>query len=381
MHDAEKLDEESGSIITPIFQTATFGFTEAADVSKAVQGKNQKFVYSRWDNPTTATLERKLASFEGADESAFFSSGMAAISTSILSFVRPGDHLLAIRDLYGETYKLIREVLPAFGVATTLVQTTDFEEMKSKVRKNTKVIYIESPTNPTLKVVDIARTAKLAHSVGGLLLIDNTFASPINQKPLAMGADVSLHSATKYLNGHADVIAGAAAGRGDLVGSIRMMRRTLGGTLDPHAAWLILRGMKTMAIRVRVQNDNAQAVAEFLSKSKKVKRVNYPGLKSHPQHALARKQMSGFGGMLSFELKGGLKGAMRFTEGLKVPFLAASLGGVETLISQPAVLSHHQMSGKDKARAGVSETLIRLSVGIEDAEDLVNDLGQALASL
>ena len=240
-------------------------------------------------------------------------------------------------------------------------------------------MYIESPTNPTLKLVDIAKAARLAHGVGALLLIDSTFASPINQKPLSLGADVVLHSATKYLNGHADVIAGAAAARRDLVEKIKFVRRTLGGTLDPHAAWLTLRGIKTMAVRVRAQNRNTQALAEYLSRHKKVAKVNYPGLRTHPQHALARRQMDGYGGVLSFEIRGSMKDAMKFTESLKVAILAASLGGVETLVAQPAILTHTQLSAEERGKIGISETLVRVSVGIEDAEDLIEDFGQALA--
>jgi len=381
VHEAEPVDEESGSIITPIYQTATFGFSKAAEVPKAVRGEGERYVYTRWDNPTTTRLERKLAALEHAEESAFFASGMAAISTSVLSFVRKGDHVVAIRDLYGEAFKLMNEVLPRYSVETTLVETTDFGQMKREMRRNTKVVYIESPTNPTLKLVDIEKTAKLAHRNGAVLLIDNTFASPINQRPLELGADVSLHSATKYLNGHADVIAGVAAGRRESIGKIKMMRRTLGGTLDPHAAWLVLRGMKTLALRMRATNANAQALAEFLSRHKKVKRVNYPGLKTHPQHRLARRQMSGFGGMMSFELKGSLRDAMKLTERLKVGLLATSLGGVETLVSQPAVLSHHQLTPAQRAETGIPDTLIRLSVGVEDKEDLISDFRRALESL
>ena len=240
-------------------------------------------------------------------------------------------------------------------------------------------MYIESPTNPTLKLVDIAKAARLAHGVGALLLIDSTFASPINQKPLSLGADVVLHSATKYLNGHADVIAGAAAARRDLVEKIKFVRRTLGGTLDPHAARLTLRGIKTMAVRVRAQNRNTQALAEYLSRHKKVAKVNYPGLRTHPQHALARRQMDGYGGVLSFEIRGSMKDAMKFTESVKVAILAASLGGVETLAAQPAILTHTQLSAEERGKIGISETLVRVSVGIEDAEDLIEDFAQALA--
>lgn len=381
VREGETLDEETGSVVTPIYQTATFGFTKAEDVPKAVQGKSGRYVYTRWDNPTTARLERKLASFENAEDSAFFSSGMAAISTAVLSFVRGGDHVVAIRDLYGEAFRLMQTVLPTFGVETTLVDTTDSGQMRRAMKSGTKIVYIESPTNPTLKLVDIAKAAKLAHSFGALLFIDSTFASPINQKPLELGADVVLHSATKYLNGHADVIAGAAAGKKQSVGKIKMMRRTLGGTLDPHAAWLVLRGMKTMALRVRAHNQNAQAVAEFLSRHRKVKTVHYPGLKSHPQHELAKRQMKGFGGMMSFELDGTVRDAMKLTERVKVAFLAPSLGGLDTLISQPAMLSHHQVSAADRKKTGIPETLLRLSVGVEDAEDLIKDLEQALAAV
>jgi cystathionine beta-lyase/cystathionine gamma-synthase len=378
VHEAEPVDDATGSIITPIYQTSTFGFKRADDARKAVEGESGKYVYTRWDNPTTVRLEKKLAKFENAEDAAFFSSGMAAISTVILTFLKAGDHVVAIRDLYGGTFELINSVLPRFGVPTNLVDTTSFEAMEKNVREETKLIYIETPTNPTLKLVDIERTARLAHDSGALLIVDNTFASPINQKPLDCGADISLHSATKYINGHADVTAGATAGDAKKIGKIKMMRRTLGGTLDPHAAWLVLRGMKTMALRVKAQNENAMALAEFLSSHRKVKVVHYPGLSEHPQHALAKKQMKGYGGMMSFELKGSLEDAMRLTERLNVGFLAASLGGVETLISQPAVMTHHQMTPKERAETGIPDTLIRLSVGIEDSEDLVSDFAQAL---
>src|SRR5438445_2091311 len=375
------MDEETGSVTTQSYQSTTFGFTRAEEVVKAVKGGSSSFVYTRWDNPTVRRLERKLAELEGAEDSAFFSAGMAAISTSSLTFVRGRSHGVAGTDRYGESYKVMHECRPGFGVETTMLETTDLGEMRRNLKKNTKVVYIESPTNPTMKLVDIAKSARLAHGVGALLLIDSTFASPINQKPLSLGADVVLHSATKYLNGHADVIAGAAAARRDLVEKIKFVRRTLGGTLDPHAAWLTLRGIKTMAVRVRAQNRNAQALAEYLSRHKKVAKVNYPGLRTHPQHALARRQMDGYGGVLSFEIRGSMKDAMKFTESLKVAILAASLGGVETLVAQPAILTHTQLSAEEREKIGISETLVRVSVGIEDAEDLIEDFAQALARI
>jgi cystathionine beta-lyase/cystathionine gamma-synthase len=381
VHEAEPFDEHTGSLITPIYETATFGFSRAEDVPAAVANSGVKgYAYSRWDNPTVVRLEKKLAAFELGGDGAAFSSGMAAISTSIFTFLKKGTHVLAIRDLYGGTFGLLHDILPELGFGTDLVDTTDFSALERGVRKGTGIIYIESPTNPTLKLVDIAKAARLAHSNGALLLVDNTFASPINQNPLELGADVVLHSATKYLNGHADLIAGAAVASAERIHKIKMMRRDLGGTLDPLPAWLILRGMKTMAIRVRQQNTNAMALAEFLSTHRRVAAVHYPGLKTHPQYQLAKKQMKGFGGMISFEIKGTTKDAMKFTESVKVATLAASLGGVETLVSQPYNMTHTQMSAKDRASTGIPETLVRVSVGIEDVDDLIDDFKNALAA-
>lgn len=379
VHEDENI--EHGSISIPIYQSATFQFATADDVARAVKGELDSYVYSRWSNPTVSRLESKLASLEYAEDSAFFSSGMAAISTAILSFAESGSHIVAIRDLYGETYRLIHDFLPKFGVESTLVDTMKFDEMKSSMRKNTRIIYIETPTNPTLKLVDIARVAKLAKSSNSILMVDNTFASPLNQNPLRLGADLVLHSATKYLNGHSDVIAGAVAGNREKIARIKIVRRILGGVLDPHAAWLVLRGIKTMAARIRVQNRNAELLASFLSKHKKVRAVNYPGLKSNPQYYLAKRQMRGYGGMLSFEIKGGIDEAKKFIDSLKVAKIAASLGGVETLVAHPATLTHAQLSKQDREKAGISDSLIRVSVGIEDVEDIINDFEQALSKL
>ena len=381
VHEAEPFDEETGSLIAPIYETSTFGFARAADVPLAVAGSGEKgYTYSRWDNPTVVRLEKKLGAFEHAGAGAAFSSGMAAISTAVFAFLKRGSHVLAIRDLYGGTFGLLHDMLPGLGFGTDLVDTGDVSALESGLRENTSIVYIESPTNPTLKLVDIRKAAKLAHASGALLMVDNTFASPVNQNPLDLGADVVVHSATKYLNGHADLIAGAAMANRERIRKIKMMRRELGGTLDPLPAWLVLRGMKTMAIRVRQQNANAMALAEFLSSHKKVTAVHYPGLKTHPQHELARKQMRGFGGMLSFEIKGTARNAMRFTENVKVATLAASLGGVETLVSQPYNMTHTQMSAGDKEKAGIPETLVRVSVGIEDVDDLIEDFRRGLSA-
>ena len=347
----------------------------------AVGGFGEKgYTYSRWENPTVVRLEKKLAALEHGGAGAAFSSGMAAISTALFSFVKRGAHVLGIKDLYGGTYAILHDILPGFGFDTTLAETSD-ASLERGLRKNTKIVYIETPTNPSMKLIDFSRAAKLAHSNGAILMVDNTFASPINQNPIDLGADVVLHSMTKYINGHADLIAGATIADEKNTHEIKMMRRDFGGTLDPLPAWLVLRGMKTMAIRVRQQNATAQVLAEFLSTHKKVRVVHYPGLKAHPQHGLAKRQMKGFGGMLSFEINGTTKDAMRFTESLRVATLAASLGGVETLVSQPYNITHTQMSAKERAETGISETLVRVSVGIEDADDLVGDFRRALAGV
>ena len=364
--------------MAPIFETSTFGFTKAKDVPLAVSGK-KGYTYSRWDNPTVRRLEAKMAALEHGGDAAAFSSGMAAISTSIFTFLKKGARVVGIRDLYGGTYALLHDMLPALGLATELVDTTDLGALERAATKGTGIVYIESPTNPTLKLVDIARAARAAHGCGAVLMVDNTFASPVNQNPLDLGADVVLHSATKYLNGHADLIAGIAVSGVKNAHDIKMTRRDLGGTLDPLPAWLVLRGMKTMAIRVREQNANAMALAEYLSGHAKVSAVHYPGLKAHPQHSLARRQMRGYGGMLSFEVKGQMRAAMRFTESLRVATLAASLGGVETLVSQPANMTHTQMSVRERARVGIPDSLVRVSVGIEDRDDLISDFKQALS--
>ena len=382
VHESEPPDPGTGSVTTPIYETSTFGFKKAGDVPVAVGGFGTKgYTYSRWENPTVVTLEKKIAALEHGGEGAAFSSGMAAISTSVFAFLKKGAHVLGIRDLYGGTYALIHDILPGMGFSTDLVETSDFGALEEGIKEATEIVYIESPTNPTLKLVDVAKAARLAHRNGALLMVDNTFASPINQNPLDLGADVVLHSVTKYINGHADLIAGAAVANKPAAHKIKMMRRDFGGTLDPFPAWLILRGMKTMAIRVRQQNASAMVLAEFLSAHRKVRGVHYPGLRTHPQDELAKKQMKGFGGMLSFEIKGTTQDAMRFTESCKVATLAASLGGVETLVSQPYNMTHTQMSAKERAATGIPETLIRVSVGIEDAEDLVADFRQALAAV
>ena len=380
VHESEHYDRETGSVIPPIFESTTFKFVEAAAIPPAMAGE-KGYVYSRRENPTVVRLEEKVAALEHGEAAAAFGSGMAAITTTVFSFLRKGDHVVGIRDLYGGTYSLLHEQLPVLGFDTTLVETTDESALKNAVRNNTRIVYIESPTNPTIKLVDIHRAAEIAHSVGAMLLVDSTFATPINQNPLKIGADVVLHSATKFLNGHDDLVAGVAIGGKSMIKKIKILRRDFGGVLDPLPAWLVLRGLKTLALRVRTQNKNALELARFLDKHDRIARVNYPGLETHPQHQLAKMQMRGFGGMLSFEVNGTSGDAIKLTESLRIATLAASLGGVETLVSQPHNMTHTQMTAEDRAKAGMPDTLVRVSVGIEDVEDLIADFKQALAKV
>jgi cystathionine beta-lyase/cystathionine gamma-synthase len=295
----------------------------------------------------------------------------------MLTLTSAGDHIISTRDLYGGTLSLFKDVLPKFGVEVTFVDAADFDEIKSAVQRNTKIIFAETPTNPTLKIVDVSRVAELGKKNGITVVIDSTFASPYNLQPLGFGVDVVVHSATKYLGGHNDVTAGVVCGSEDFMQKLKEMRKHLGGNLDPHAAWLLLRGLKTLGLRMERHNSNGMKIARYLEKHPKVKRVYYPGLPSHPQHSIAKKQMRGFGGVVSFELDGDFEKTMKFVDSLKLCFLAASLGGTETLASQPVTCSHYFVSAEDRKKAGITDELIRLALGIEDPEDIIADLEQA----
>ncbi len=373
----ERTDPETGAVVTPIYETSVFAFTSTQQLIDAVSEKSSRDVYTRWSNPTITAAERKIAELEGAEDCAVFSSGMAAISTAIISLVSPGDHIVSIRDLYGGTLDLFSNLMNRFGVRITFVEATNIGEIESAVRGNAKLLFLETPTNPTLKLVDLSKVVEIAGKSGAKVLVDSTFASPCNQQPVRFGCDAAIHSATKYLAGHNDVTAGAIAGPEELIGPMKKLRRILGGVLDPHGAWLLLRGMKTLALRMERHNSNGQKVAEYLASHPKVDKVYYPGLSTHPQHALAKRQMKGFGGVLSFELKGDLNRTIRFVDSLKLALLGPSLGGTETLVSQPSTASHFFMKPEERRKAGISDSLIRLSVGIEDADDIISDLAQA----
>ncbi len=371
----------SPPVATPLYQTATFRADQAATVARYAGEVQPQAFYTRWGNPTVEVFEKTVADLEGGEGCLAFASGMAAVSTTLLGLLGPGDHVVAGQSLYTATTKLLAHDLPAIGVTADFVDATDAGAFARAARPQTRMFYLETPSNPTLALTDVAAVCAIARERGVTVVVDNTFASPVNQRPIELGADVVLHSATKYLAGHSDVVAGCVVARRELVEKLWHKRTLLGGSLDPFAAWLALRGLKTLALRVEAQNRGAMALAQFLEKHPKVARVFYPGLASHPQHALARRQMHGFGGMLSFEVRGGREAGARLVESTRLAVLAVSLGGVETLVEHPASMSHAPLSDEQLHRAGIPPGLVRLSVGIEAVEDLVADFAEALARL
>jgi len=368
----------NASVGTNICRSSTFTFSSTEEMKLWAEGKNKAYIYTRYGNPTLSVAEEKIAALEGAEAAVVTASGMAAISSALLSALKQGDELIASAQLYGGTYRLMRDVFPNLGITVRHVDPS-LAGIESLVSPRTRVLYVETPTNPTLRLVDLEKAAAFAKKRGLTAIIDNTFATPLLQRPIARGFDIVVHSATKYMGGHSDIIAGAAAGSGKWMERVRHMVIYLGGSMDPGAAFLLVRGMKTMGVRVERQCANALAVARFLEKHRKVARVHYPGLKSHPDHALAKKQMKNFGSMLAFDLKGGLAAARKFCDRVQLFLLAASLGGVESLVVLPIYSSHYNMSVKELEQAGVTPGTVRVSVGLEDADDLIADLRQALA--
>ncbi len=365
----------------PIVQSVSFGYDDIEKWIKVGQGLAPGNIYSRNTNPTVTAFEEKVRLLEGGQAATSFSSGMAAISNTLFTLLSPGDRVVSIKDSYGGTSKLFIEFLPRFNIEAFLCETTDHEQIENEVKKGCKVLYLESPTNPTLKVVDIERLAKAAHDAGAIVVMDNTFATPINQRPLELGADLVIHSATKFLGGHADALGGVICGPMELVKKIYHFREINGAALDPMAAYLLLRGMKTLSLRISRQNESAMTVARYLEGHKAVKEVFYPGLPGHAGHAIARKQMRGFGGVLSFTLKGDLDAVKAFLPHLQLAHRAANLGAVETIAGPPATTSHVECTSEERAAMGIPEGLVRYSVGIEDVPDLIADLEQALGRL
>ena len=371
IHAGQPPDEATGAVVVPIYQTSTFA-------QKGV-GKHRGYEYSRTGNPTRAALEQCIAALEGGSHGLAFASGMAAEAT-IMQLLKPGDHTLAVDDLYGGTYRLFRRVLEPMGLSFSFVDGSNPKAVEQALTDRTRLVWLESPTNPLLKLVDIQAISSLAHARQALVVVDNTFMSPYFQRPLSLGADIVVHSATKYLGGHSDLVGGTVVvSRADLFERLAFLQNAIGGVPGPMDAWLVLRGLKTLAVRMREHDHNAGQVAGFLSEHPKVARVYYPGLPNHPQRDLAGRQMSGFGGMISFEVKGGLEPARRVVERTRLFTLAESLGGVESLIELPAAMTHASIPVEMRRAHGVADGLVRISVGIEDVADLISDLDRALA--
>ena len=368
----------NGPIVTEIIRSSTFTFSSTEEMKLWAEGKNKAYIYTRYGNPTLTVAQEKIAALEGAEAAIVTSSGMAAISSALLAALKASDEVISTAQLYGGSYRLMRDVFPNMGIVVRQVGT-DLAGIEALVTPRTRVLYVETPTNPTLRIVDIHKAVAFAKKHKLVSIIDNTFATPVLQNPIALGYDMVVHSATKALAGHSDIIAGVAVGNAVWMERVRQMIIYLGGSMDPGAAYLLIRGMKTLGVRVQRQGENAMAVAKFLEKHPKVARVHYPGLKSHPDHALAKKQMRGFGGMLAFDLKGGLPAARRFCDRVRLFLLAASLGGAESLVILPIYSSHYNISEEELRRAGVSPGTVRVSLGLEDKEDLIEDLKQALA--
>lgn len=379
IHAGEGVDTgATPSLTTPIYETSTFVFDSAADVEKYQQGKLNGYLYSRYENPTVVAAEQKIAAVDGAETALLFSSGMAAIATAFLTLLTPGDEVVCCSAIYGGTFHIIEDVLSKIGIRGRFVSIDELQNVASVIGPKTRLVWFESPINPTLRCVDIAAVAAGCRKAGVLCGFDNTFASSINQQVLAMGVDLSMQSCTKYLNGHSDVTGGVLSGSQALLAPIAKMRRLLGGIMDPLPAFALARGIKTMRLRVAQHNANALAVAQFLETHPGVERVYYPGLASHPDHAIAKKQMSGFGGMVTIDVTGGKDGAFRTFDRLKVIKRATSLGGVESICSLPILTSQYGLTDDELVKAGVTAGMVRLSIGLEDAADLIADLDQAL---
>jgi cystathionine beta-lyase/cystathionine gamma-synthase len=377
IHGGER--QPNGALTTPIYETTTFVFDSAEEVLRYNEGKSAQYLYSRYENPTIVAAEVKVAAADGAEASLVFSSGMAATTNALLTLLKGGDEVVCSAAIYGGTFHLLADFLPKFDIRPRFVSLDQLQQPDGVIGNRTRLLWFESPINPTLRCVDIRAVADACRARGVISVIDNTFASPINQRPLALGVDLSMQSATKYLNGHSDVTGGVLSGRRDLIQPLAMARRKLGGVLDPQAAYALGRGLKTLPLRVARHNANAMTVATALEDHPRVKRVYYPGLPSHPDHAIAKRQMTGFGGVVCIDVEGGQTAAFRAFDRLQVVKRAASLGGTESLCSLPILTSQWGHTDEQLEAAGVTKGMMRLSIGLEDPEDLIDDLTQALA--
>lgn len=379
IHSGKLADSLFGEVSVPIFQSSTFAFPSAEEGAARFSGESPGFIYTRLNNPTVNALEDNVASLEEGFGGMATATGMAAISTVFMTYLHQSAHVVSTDSVYGSTRVLLEMELPRFGAQATFVDTSDLEKIRKALRPETCMVYLETPTNPTMILTDIEAAAQIAHQAGAILVVDNTFASPYLQRPLQHGADVVVHSLTKFLNGHSDVVGGMiVAGDEENFKKIRRILSLFGGTMDPHQAWLILRGVRTLPLRLERAQENARRIAAFLSIHPKVTWVRYPGLPEHPQYAVAQKQMDGFGAMICFGVKNGLQGGVTVMNHVKLITLAVSLGGVESLIEHPASMTHASIPRKEREEAGILDELVRLSVGCEDFEDLKEDLDQAL---
>ena len=373
--------QTNGAVTTPIVNSVAFAYHDVEQWHQVSLGKQEGYIYSRNTNPTVHALEQKIMLLEGAEAATSFSTGMAAISNTLFTFLTSGKRVVSLKDTYGGTSKIFLDFLPKYNVEVKLCNTTDHDELEMEIAKGCDLVYLETPTNPTLKVVDIKRLAAAAHKAGAIVVVDNTFATPINQNPLQLGADLVVHSATKFLCGHSDAMGGLLAGKKELVKKVYEFREINGASLQADPAYMIARGMKTLDLRIQRQNESALTIARYLKAHPKVENVFYPGLETHPGHDIARSQMRGFGGMMSFALNGNYDQVRKMLTSLKLVHLAASLGSVSTLAGPPRTTSHVELTEAQRAQLGIPESLIRYSVGIESVDDLLADLEAALKSL
>ena len=380
VHGGEQRQKFANSVTEPIAQTATYVFDSLSEFEEYKQGKRAHFEYGRYGNPTVSAAESKLAALDHAESALLFSSGMSAITTVMLAMLRSGQHIIIMEDCYRRTVQFC-DLLGKFGIESTRVPPSDLAALEQAVRPETRLLLAESPTNPHLHVADLEKIVPFAKEHRLRVLIDSTFATPINQCPLDYGVDLVVHSCTKYVGGHNDLMAGSVCGKAGIVSAIKEFRDVVGTNSDPNTAWLLIRGIKTLALRMQQQNTSAQTIAEYLEGHDKVQRVFYPGLASHPDHAIAKAQMKGFGGVVSFEIDGDRERTRQFVEALQIPYLAPSLGGAETLVSHPATVSYSDLSEEDRLAIGITDQLVRYSVGIEDCADLIADFDQALAGV
>lgn len=376
---AGEIDDQFGAATVPIYQTSTFSFSSADEGAKCFAGESNGYIYTRINNPTIDALERQLAALEKGYRGIAVSSGMAAVNVIYQALLVTGDHMISTDAVYGPSRAVMENHYSKFGIESTYINTTKIENIENAFRPNTKLLYIETPANPTMDITDVKKCAELAHKHGALLAVDNTFCSPYLLNPLELGADIVFHSMTKFINGHADIVAGAIVAKEKIVyDKLRSIMVSMGFNMDPHQAYMVLRGIKTLAIRIDRAVENAQKVAEFLENHPKVAWVKYPGLKSHPQYELGKKQMKASGSMISFGLKGGFNAAKILMDNVHLALLAVSLGGVETLIQHPASMTHSKVNSENKLKAGITDDLVRFAVGIEDVEDIINDLKHGL---